>query len=104
MFGKRSKPKFDERQFALESIRGFIDSTADDWAWDDFISPPMKDPEVARIQGLCLQLPDEYPPRHKKEYCNPEGIERLKELLAELEQKRVRAAGDNETDALSSGD
>lgn len=71
-------------QEAITAIRNFLDGQGDPWAWDDFLSVPVSDPEVRRLQGFCRQLPHDYPPEQGTDYCSRAGMERLRTLLDEL--------------------
>jgi hypothetical protein len=75
----------EELRDAVVAIRHFLDGTGDKWEWDDFISVPAKNQEVARLQGFCQQLPELYPPVNKTDYRSATGLVRLREILAEVE-------------------
>lgn len=72
----------------ISIIKSFLDGTAKDWEWDDFISVPIKnDPFLEEIRKRCVSLPDEFPPAKGKGYCNKEGIEVLKKYIHKLEER-----------------
>jgi hypothetical protein len=55
-------------------IRAFLDDKGDEWAWDDFISIPIKDQFLDRIRIRCASVSDDYPPpRGEKGYCREKG-------------------------------
>jgi hypothetical protein len=57
-------------------IRDFIDGTGGEWDWDDFISVPIKAPELdsIRAEASIVELP-----------LSPTGIDELKRLLVKAE-------------------
>lgn len=69
---------------ALVTVRKFLDGGGDPWAWDDFLSVPTNDPGVSRLQGLCRQLPSEYPPERKIDYCSDAGPLYLRSVVEEI--------------------
>jgi hypothetical protein len=75
----------EERAWAIATVRAFLDGSGGVWDWDDFISVRAVDPEVRKLQGLCLALPDDYPPARSQEYCNEEGFARLRSAASDLE-------------------
>ncbi len=67
-----------------DTLEAFISGSSKDWDWDDFISLRLQDPELDKIQKECAVLPDKYPPKEKGQYCSPEGIEVLKNIVIKL--------------------
>jgi hypothetical protein len=57
-------------------IRDFIEGSGGKWDWDDFISVPIKAPELesVRAEASMVELP-----------ISPTGIDELKRLLAKAE-------------------
>ncbi len=82
----------DEMRDAVTAIRHFLDGTGDEWEWDDFISVPAKNQDVAKLQGFCRELPTTYPPTKKTEYCSAGGLERLRQILSDLEKPNEKRA------------
>ncbi|MEN6601010.1 MAG: hypothetical protein ABFD86_01245, partial [Bryobacteraceae bacterium] len=76
-----------EMQEALQVVHDFLDDQGDPWEWGDFLSLPTADPNVARLQGFCRELPTLYPPNEKTAYCNERGMERLRSVLNDIEGK-----------------
>jgi len=79
----------EERAWAIATVRAFLDGSGGVWDWDDFISIRAVDPEVRKLQVLCVSLPDDYPPSTRQEYCNEEGLARLRSALMDLESGAV---------------
>ncbi len=71
----------EEMQSALVTVRDFLDGKGDPWAWDDLLSLPPRDPAVIRLQGICRQLPSDYPPERRIDYCSTEGLVFLEHVL-----------------------
>lgn len=49
----------DEAAYAAQTIRSFLNKTCGPYDWDDFISCPIRDPEVnnIRLRARNLDLP-----------------------------------------------
>ena len=43
--------------YAARAIRSFLDGTCGDYAWDDFISCPLSDPDADGIRLRAARLP-----------------------------------------------
>lgn len=74
-----------EMREALITIRNFLKDGGGSWEWKDFLSVPASDPAVLRLQEFCIDLPFQYPPEEKGEYCSQDGLERLREILQRQE-------------------
>ncbi len=57
------------------------------WDWDDFISVPIKDPELEAIRQRCGALPDEFPADDASGYCGAPGNEVLREIATALRER-----------------
>lgn len=75
-----------EMREAINVIRDFLNGTGGEWDWGDFLSPPSPDPDVRRLQGLCMELPYDFPPEERTAYCSKGGIDRLRKILTQLEE------------------
>ncbi len=64
-----------------KTLEDFLEGRSGTWDWDDFISTPLDDPALERIRRESARLPDTFPPVTAGEYCSPEGMARLRELL-----------------------
>ena len=62
-------------------IEKFVNGTAGEWAWDDFISVKQSDPEIEEIRRRCAKLPVEFPPKRDREYCSEEGAAVLTDFV-----------------------
>ena len=71
----------------LSIIKSFLDGTAKEWDWDDFISVPMKNQFLEEIRKECASLPEEFPTNKKGQYCNDEGVKVLKKYILALEER-----------------
>jgi len=65
-------------------IDSFLDGSAREWEWDDFISVKQVDPEIEQIRQKCIALPKEFPPTEPRTYCNIEGMNVLKSIAEKL--------------------
>jgi len=68
-------------------IRKFLDGAGGPWDWDDFISLRIADPELEMIRRLAGELPDLYPPVLGVGYCNDEGLEVLRRIADDLQER-----------------
>jgi hypothetical protein len=65
-------------------IEDFLLGRGHPFAWDDFISFPLDDPELDNIRLACAQLSMLYPPQKKSSYCSEAGFEVLREMVSSL--------------------
>lgn len=67
----------DERQYVVESIRGFLDGSGAPWDWDRFTSSPLRSTNLNAIRRIAgkVDLP-----------LDAEGEATLRVLLEEAEQ------------------
>jgi hypothetical protein len=74
------------REDVRRIINAFVDGTGGRWDWDDFISVPLKDPELERVRLLAAELPDRFPPGLAGGYCSIEGLQVLRKVADRLGQ------------------
>jgi hypothetical protein len=79
------------RKDVSQVILDFLEGTGARWAWDDFVSVPIRDPELERVRRTAAALPDRFPPGLAGGYCGDEGLDILRRLAEEL-------AGHSESD------
>jgi len=72
------------REDVADTIEAFVNDTSGEWDWDDFISIPLKDPELEAIRKRCGMMRDEFPPTEPRQYCNKAGFEAMRRIVAEL--------------------
>jgi len=77
----RPDPTLEEIE---KTISNFLRGTGGEWGWDDFVSIPLKDPQLDKIREQCFDLQYSYRSKVKTEYCSKEGIEVLKKLHEEI--------------------
>jgi hypothetical protein len=70
-----------------EVLQAFLDGTDGPWAWDDFLSVPLRDQALERIRLVCVNLPNDHPPRSRGFYCSAEGIEVIRALVTEVRDR-----------------
>ena len=66
------------------TIEGFVNGTGNQWAWDGFTSIRLDDPELEAIRQKMVALPAEFPSPNPKDYCNEQGMERMRQIVQEL--------------------
>lgn len=83
------KPFHRSKSEVAKYIEDFLIGKGEPYDWDDFISIPIgDDPYLEGIRLQCGGLRDEYPPPPGvRAYCDDRGIQILRELLEELQQK-----------------
>ncbi len=69
-----------------KSLEAIVDGS-DPHALDDFICVPLKDPRLEAIRQRVAQLDQEFPPEAKGQFCNPRGIEIIRQYIQELGAK-----------------
>jgi hypothetical protein len=74
----------EARQYAIGSIRDFLEGAGGKWDWDDFISIPTGFPDLEAVQNLCAHMSATHP--HPVDYCNEEGFNLMRQKLEELER------------------
>jgi hypothetical protein len=78
------KPNYVEaREYAITSIRNFLEGTGGKWDWDDFTSIPTGFPDLEAVQNFCAHLSITHP--HPSAYCNEDGFNLMRQRLEELE-------------------
>ena len=73
------------RKEVADLIRRFLSGNVSPWEWDDFISIPLRDPQLESVRKVCGSAPDDYPALEPARYCNQEGAEMLRKLAAAIE-------------------
>jgi hypothetical protein len=78
------QPDYAEaRQYAIRSIRDFLEGTGKKWDWDDFTSLSLAFPDLEVVRSFCTELPRTHP--HPVWYCNEDGLILSRKRLEELE-------------------
>jgi len=75
----------EARQYAITSIRDFLEGTAAKWDgnWDAFTSIPLGFPDLEAVQNFCAYLSITHP--HPGAYCSEEGFNLMRKKLEELQ-------------------
>jgi hypothetical protein len=71
------------------TIEGFVSGKGDQWAWDDFISIRLSDPELEAVRQKCVAIRDQFPPTDPKAYCSEAGLAEMRKIVQDL---RARSA------------
>ena len=66
------------------TIDGFVNGTGNQWAWDEFTSIRLDDPDLDEIRKKVVALPTEFPPSNPRAYCSDAGKERLRQIVQDL--------------------
>ncbi len=74
----------EAREYAISSIRNFLDGTGGKWDWDDFTLIPTGFPDLEAVQNFCAFLSITHP--HPSAYCSEEGFNLMRQKLEELER------------------
>ena len=72
------------------TIEGFVNGTGKQWDWDGFTSIRLDDPELEEIRKQIVDLPVQFPPSNPRDYCSEAGMEKMREIAAELRGTEVR--------------
>jgi len=88
----------------VDLIDELLNGTIGPYDWNDFLTLPMKDPEIDNVRKECAAIARKYPPQNKKDWCSEAGknellaiSERLKKEIKEKASARRKAAGDGKT-------
>ena len=83
---------------AATYIENFASGAGQAWDWDDFTTTPHTDPGIAQIVQECEQVEINFPARHEREWCNPDGIDELKRIAERVRKKTQQPATPNDAD------
>lgn len=72
------------------TIEGLVNGTGNQWAWDDFTSIRLDNPELESIRQQVVAIPVEFPPSNLKDYCSEAGMDKMRQIVRDL---RARAGG-----------
>ena len=70
-------------------IEGFVNGTGDQWAWDEFISLRLSDPELEAVRQKCVAIRDQFPPTDPKAYCSEAGLAAMRQIVQDLRGQAV---------------
>ena len=71
----------------VDALEEFINGPCRD-GWDMFIHYPINDASLENIRSRCIQIGKDFPPANEKQdFCNPEGVEAIKQILAEVKSR-----------------
>jgi hypothetical protein len=70
------------RDEVADIIEGFMDDQSNPWAWDDFISFRIADPDLDKIREACNALP----PGPLGQYTNAQGLATLRAFVVALRE------------------
>ena len=68
------------RAQVADIIEQFLEGTGDRWAWDDFTSIKIVDPDLDAIRRRCSELYD----GTGHQYCGPEGFNEMRLMVEGL--------------------
>jgi hypothetical protein len=74
----------EARQYAITSIRDFLEGTGGKWDWDAFTSIPLGFSDLEAVQNFCAYLSITHP--YPGAYCSEEGFNLMRQKLEELER------------------
>ena len=77
------------REEVAGEIERFLAGTGGPWAWDDFISIPISDPQLDRIRRRCGQLREQFPPDVSSQYCGAGGMDVMRSMISDLRGSAV---------------
>lgn len=68
---------------ASDVLIQFLNGRATPWAFDDLISGSQSE-KLGQYRLELARLRDEYPPADGRQYCNQNGLKRIREIAEEL--------------------
>lgn len=72
------------RNEVAEIILSFVEGRSKGYEWDDFLTFPIRDPKLDAIRKRCIDVEDDYPRTHSREWTSPEGSDVLRRMAMEL--------------------
>ena len=82
-FTTRSNKYERSRLEVADLLSAFLEGN-DPWAWDTFLSFPLKDEQLEAIRIRCANLADEFPPQCKGQLCSDNGLEVIRTYIMDL--------------------
>ena len=76
-------------------ITRFVDGTCGPYEWDDFMSPPIEDPAILKIREEGERVEIDFPARHDREWCSPDGGQALLAIAERIRQSVQQVGVDN---------
>ena len=73
-----------------DTIEALVNGTGNQWAWDDFTSIRLDNPELESIRQQVVSIPTEFPPSNLRDYCSEAGMDKMRQIVRDL---RARAGG-----------
>ncbi len=74
------------KQHALIEMEKLLAGEGGAYDWDDFTTLSIDDLQLDALRIVCAELPRLYPPS-AGQYCNDEGLARLRQIACELRQE-----------------
>jgi hypothetical protein len=82
-FATRKNKYERSREEVSDLLSAFLEQN-DPWAWDTFLSFPLKDEQLEAIRIRCAGLAEEFPPQFKGRLCGDKGLEVIRTYIKEL--------------------
>ena len=71
-----------------DALEAFAEGRGSQWDWDDYTSATFfADPYLKHVQERMTDLSDEFPAERGQGYCNPEGLQIIRDYVTELRNK-----------------
>ena len=81
-----------DRQDVAELIEGLLQGRLGTWDWHDFLAGQQRVSELEQIREACAALPQQFPPEKPGDYCNPQGMQVLRDYLKQLRDESKEVA------------
>jgi hypothetical protein len=74
------------REDIADLLKRFLSGDVEPYEFDDFISSPIKDPELDEMRKRLARLPDEEPSEDGNRYANDQGEQIILLMIDQLEK------------------
>jgi hypothetical protein len=74
------------REEIIKTFAGFLEGWDGSHDWDNFVTYPLKNPNLEKVRKECFEVYHQYPSDKKGEWCSEEGFHELRRIFARLTQ------------------
>lgn len=73
------------KEEVAQILENFLEGKSGRWDWDDYsLGMCFEDECLERIRIRCRGLSQEFPAHNQGEYCNPQGLDVIRDYIKQL--------------------